>query len=72
MSKRYYLGPIIGDGTEENPFRPKVALYSVQWSCPIASLENGHPAQMRAISEVEADDHSALLADPELTDVTAG
>lgn len=71
MVKRFYLCPIIGIGTEEDPFRPKVANYAVQWSCPIASGEDGRPLQMMTIAEVVADDHTALLGDPELTDVTA-
>ncbi len=71
MSTRYYLCPLIGDGTEDNPYRPKVALYSVQWQSSIATGVDGVPAQALVIAEVQAEDHSMLLADTELTDVTA-
>ena len=72
MPTRYYLSPIIGDGTEENPYRPKVAEYGLPWTASIASKEDGHPAQMVTVVEVITADHSVLLADNELTDVTAG
>ena len=69
--KRFYLCPVIGDGSEENPFRPAVAEYDVQWSCAIASGEDGRPLQAMCVVEVGADDHAALQADPAFTDITA-
>lgn len=69
--KRFYLCPVIGDGSEENPYRPKAMLYGVGCSGAIASHESGSPAQLMTVAEVNAPDHSALQADPEITDVTA-
>lgn len=68
--RRYYLAPVIGAGTEDDPYRPKVALYPVAWTAQIASGAEGRPLQSQAIVEVDADDFAALDADPELIDVT--
>lgn len=72
MTRRFYLCPIIGAGTEDDPYRPKVAEYPVSWTAQIVSGADGRPAQAMVIAEVETDDHSALLADADLTDVTVG
>ncbi len=44
MAKRYYLCDIVGDGTDENPFRPAVAnLPGVAWSGEIPTGPDGRP-----------------------------
>lgn len=64
MSKRYYISPIIGDGSEFNPFRPKVADYGVSWAGSIPSDPNtGQPLSTWALVVVNAKNHAALLAD---------
>ena len=65
--KRYYLSPIVGTGTEEDPYRPKIADYGVSWSCVISSDElTGQPKRPWCVAVVEAADHATLLADTTL------
>ena len=68
MSTRYYLAPIIGDGSDENLFRAKVMDYPINGhSAQIPSdPKTGKPVSTWALVMVEADDHGPLLADPEL------
>jgi hypothetical protein len=62
--KRYYISPIIGDGTEENPFRPKVADHGVAWVGSIPSdPDTGHPLFAWTLVLVNAINHGPLLAD---------
>lgn len=64
MPKRYYISPIVGDGTEFNPFRPKVADYGVAWAGSIPSDPvTGRPTSAWALVVVNAKNHAALLAD---------
>ena len=64
MSKRYYISPIVGDGTEFNPFRPKIADYGVAWAGSIPSdPKTGHPTSTWTLVLVNAKNHAALLAD---------
>lgn len=65
---RYYLSPIIGTGTESNPYRPKIADYGVSWACVIQSNTAGHPAKAWCLVLVEAPDQTALRADADLDD----
>ena len=68
--KRYYLSPIIGSGTEVDPFRPKIADFGVSWSGVIASDPvTGAPARNWCLILVEAADHAALIADADLFDL---
>lgn len=60
---RYYLSPIIGSGTEADPYRPQVADYVKDWWGTFQSDANGHPAQPWCLVLVNAEDHSKLLAD---------
>ena len=62
--KRYYLSPIIGDGTEFDPFRPKVADHGVAWVGSIPSDPNtGHPLFGWTLVLVDAVNHGKILAD---------
>ena len=63
---RYYLSPIIGTGTEADPYRPKIADYGVSWAGVIQSNTAGHPAKAWCLVLVEATDHAKLLADTDL------
>lgn len=74
MSKRFYLCPIIGDGTENNPYRPKIANnIGVNWSAPMPSNPDGTPKFPWTIVIVGAADHTSIVDDstidafPELT-----
>lgn len=66
MAKRFYISKIVGDGTEYNPFRPKVADYNVSWSGVIPSNEDGTPKFGFTFVIVNTQDHTALLADPQI------
>lgn len=66
MSKRYYLCDVIGDGTEDNPFRPAVADYGVNWSGSIPTGEDGRPTTTWALVIVGAKDHAQLRKDARL------
>lgn len=62
--KRYYLSPIIGDGSESDSFRPKIADYGVSWVGVIPSDPvTGRPLHEFALVLVEAVNHAAILAD---------
>lgn len=62
--KRYYISPIVGDGSEENSFRPKIADYGVNWVGSIPSDQNtGLPLFNWTLVLVEAQNHGALIAD---------
>lgn len=62
--KRYYLSPIIGSGSEADPYRPKVADFGVSWAGVIPSDPvTGQPLRPWCLVQVEAPDHAALLAD---------
>ena len=62
--KRYYLSPIVGVGTEADPYRPKIADYGVGWVGVIPSdPTTGKPLFSFALVLVEALNHAAILAD---------
>lgn len=61
--KRYYISPIIGDGTEFNPYRAKIADYGVATVSVIASDPTGKPLLSYALALVSATNHGRILAD---------
>lgn len=61
--KRYYISPIIGDGSIDNPYRPKVADHGVAWSGIIQTDVEGKPLHPWALIVVSANNHASLLAD---------
>jgi hypothetical protein len=64
MSKRYYLAPVVGDGTEHNPYRLAVVDYGVNHSAVIPTdPTTGAPLRAFGLAIVAAPDHAALLAD---------
>lgn len=66
MSKRYYVCDIIGDGIEE-PFRPKVDDFGVNWVGQIKSDANGLPEIPWAIVLVATNNHAQLQNVPGIT-----
>lgn len=66
MSKRFYICKVIGDGTEDNPYRPKVADYPVSWSGMLPSNPDGTPKYGFTFVIAATQDHTALLADPQI------
>jgi len=66
MSKRFYICKIIGDGSDENPYRPKVADYPVKWASILTSNEDGTPKFGFAFAIVATTDHTGLLADAQI------
>lgn len=67
--KRHYVCPIVGTGTEADPYRPRIADMGVAWSACIPSDTMGHPRTGWTLVCVEAADHSALIADPDIDDL---
>lgn len=64
--KRYYISPIIGDGSIDNPYRPKVADYGVPWAGLIPTDQDGKPVAVWALVLVSAANHAKLLADKDI------
>ena len=65
--KRHYISPIVGTGSEADPYRPKIADYGVTWSGVIASDPiTGRPARAWSLVAVESEDHTNLLLDSEI------
>lgn len=66
MTTRYYVCPVVGDGTKANPYRPVVADHGVSYVSVIQSTVGGKPSKLWAVCRVDADDHAKLLADARL------
>jgi hypothetical protein len=64
--KRYYISKIVGDGSEENPYRPRVADYPVRWVGMIPPNPDGSPKYGFTFVLVAATDHQQLLDDPQI------
>ena len=64
MAKRYYISKIVGDGSEESPYRPRVADYKVSWAGMVPSNADGTPKYGFAFVIVSTVDHQILLDDP--------
>lgn len=62
MSKRYYICDIIGDGTEDNPYRPAVADLGVAWVGDIPTGPDGHPTSTWALVMVATQNHGPVRA----------
>jgi hypothetical protein len=65
--RRFYLAPIIGTGTEEDPYRAHV--HGHNHSAVVPSDEQGHPLHRVALVIVSADDHAQLEDDPSIVPV---
>ncbi len=66
--KRYYISPIIGDGSEWSPFRPKVADYPVSYAAvyPPQNMTTGQYLGNWCLVIAAAADHRALVRDAAL------
>lgn len=64
--RRYYLCAMIGNGSEESPYRPKVANYNVSWSAVVSHNADGTLRFPWAFVIVNTIDHTALLADNQI------
>lgn len=60
MSVAYYVCPVIGSGTHEDMYRPKVAEYDVNYTSAGSNIKGW------SIVCVNASDHSALIADSQI------
>lgn len=58
-----YICQIIGNGTEESPFRPAIADYPVSWSACIDSDERGSPVSSCCVVTVHDGDVSLFSSD---------
>lgn len=66
MSKRIYLSRIIGDGTENNPYRPAVQDHGVNYSGSMLSDPDGKPLHGECLVIVATSNHAKLRNDPNL------
>lgn len=67
---RYYVCPIVGTGLPGDSYRPKVQDYPHRSTAPaILDDGTGKPAKTWCIVKVEADDFTAIDADPECEDI---
>lgn len=64
MSKKYYISPIVGDGSEMNPYRAKISDYGKSWTGTIPSDPvTGIPLFDWALCIVSSVDHGLIVAD---------
>lgn len=68
MSQRWYIAPIVGSGTEADPYRAKVANSAgiSGHTAHIPTDSAGVPVSAWALVLVNAADHSLLTSDPDL------
>lgn len=68
--KRYYICDIIGDGSENNPYRPAVSDYGVSWAGTIKSDPvTGHPVLPYAFVVVGGNKHVEIQRDSRIDDL---
>jgi hypothetical protein len=60
--RRFYVAPIVGTGTQDDPYRANV--HGHNHSAVIPSDERGHPLHSVALVLVSAEDHAQLEGDP--------
>ena len=63
---RFYLSTIVGSGTEEDPYRPRIADLTGQWHATLPSDATGKPASTWCL--VQAGD---VPDDPDVTPLVA-
>lgn len=66
MARRYYISRVVGDGTDGDPYRAKIADYGVAHVAIIASGPDGHPSRPWALCLVNTTNHAPLVADSDL------
>ncbi len=64
MTKRMYICPVIGDGTEDNPFRPAIADLTppVNWTATIPTGDDGRPLMAWCLAIVGTRNHQRVRA----------
>lgn len=62
MAKRYYVCDVIGDGSEFNPYRAKIADMGVSWVGVIPTDATGKPVKTWALALVDTVNHARLSA----------
>lgn len=72
---KYYLAPTIGTGTDQDPYRPKVADYQCNWVAVYEVPEQASSivavnADEKVFAEIEQDAEILLLADSLDKDLT--
>lgn len=50
-----YICQIIGDGSEDNPFRPAIADYPLSWTAEIKTGDDGRPLESSCVVAVSGD-----------------
>lgn len=66
MARRYYLTPVVGQGTEEDPYRLRVADHGVDHAAIIPTDAVGRPTRSWGLAPVDATDFTALNDDATL------
>jgi hypothetical protein len=72
VDKRYYLSDIIGDGSDDNPFRPALQDHGVSWAASIPTDDDpnspnyGKPRFTSCFAIVVTTNHGPLRADSRL------
>lgn len=64
MSKRYYVCDVIGDGSEESPYRPKIADQNVARVTQMSFDDSGTLTKPWALVLVDTINHARLSALP--------
>lgn len=62
--KRYYLCDLVGDGSEDNPYRPAVADLGYRFSATWSTGADGRPSGTWALAIVAAANHTPLRNRP--------
>lgn len=66
MSVRIYLSPVTGDGSDQNPHRPRIADTGVNFAAIMSGGPGGSPRFTWALVVCSAVDFTAIDADPDL------
>mgnify|MGYP001573658722 CR=1 FL=1 len=72
MPVRLVICPIIGTGTEDDPYRAKVADYGGHHACAIPTGPLGAPMKSWCLAAINAADLTAVDANPDIRDVVEG
>lgn len=67
MAIRVYLSPVVGDGSDLNPYRPKIADRGVNFAAIMSGGPGGSPRFTWALCACSAADWTAVDADADLS-----
>ncbi len=68
LVRRWYLAPIVGSGTEADPYR--VETLRQAGSGPIESDADGRPVNEQTVVLISSTDHGVLMADPRIQPIS--